>query len=49
MIEIPVSASPAKIAQGIGAAPLQRGNREGWTLMQPNRGASNIGLGSNSP
>ena len=32
MIDTPVSTSPAMIARSIGAAPRQRGRREGWTL-----------------
>ena len=32
MIDTPVSVSPAMIARSIGAAPLQRGSSEGWTL-----------------
>jgi hypothetical protein len=39
MIPTPVSASPARIARWIGAAPRQRGSSEAWTLRQPSRGA----------
>ena len=40
---MPVSASPARIARSIGAAPRQRGSSEACRLMQPRRGASRTG------
>ena len=49
MIVTPLISSPARIARWIGAAPRQRGRSEAWTLMQPSRGASRIGLGRISP
>ena len=36
----PVSASPARIAAEIGAAPRWRGNSEAWTFRQPSGGRS---------
>jgi hypothetical protein len=35
MIETPVSASPFRIAQLMGAAPRYLGSRDEWTLMEP--------------
>src|SRR3954453_21668654 len=32
MIDTPVTASPASMARSTGAAPRQRGSREGWTF-----------------
>jgi hypothetical protein len=49
MMVMPVSASPARIAAWIGAAPRQRGSSEAWMLRQPRRGASSIGLGRIRP
>ena len=49
MMVTPVSRSPARIARWIGAAPRQRGSSEAWTLRQPRRGASRIGVGRISP
>src|SRR3712207_7758041 len=37
---MPVSASPARIAAEIGAAPRWRGNNEAWTFRQPSGGRS---------
>ena len=45
MVVTPVSASPARIARWIGAAPRQRGSSEPWMLMQPSTGASRKRLG----
>ena len=44
MVVTPVSASPARIARWIGAAPRQRGSSEPWMLMQPSTGASRNAL-----
>ena len=49
MIPTPVSASPARIARWIGAAPRQRGRSEPWTLRHPRRGASSTDLGRINP
>ena len=49
MIETPVSLSPAMMARLMGAAPRQCGRSEAWTLKQPKRGASRIGLGQDQP
>ena len=49
MMVTPLTASPARIARWIGAAPRQRGSSEAWTLMHPPRGASRIGLGRMRP
>ena len=45
MMVTPVSASPARMARWIGAAPRQRGSSEPWMLMQPSTGASRNALG----
>ena len=49
MMPTPVSASPARIARWIGAAPRQRGSRDAWTLRHPSRGASSTARGRISP
>ena len=49
MMVTPVSASPARIAAWIGAAPRQRGSRLAWMFRQPRRGASSIACGRISP
>ena len=49
MMVTPLSASPARIAAWIGAAPRQRGSSEAWMFRQPRLGASSIGRGRISP
>jgi hypothetical protein len=43
------SASPARMAAWIGAAPRQRGSRLAWMFRQPRRGASSMACGRISP
>ena len=45
MMVTPVSASPARMARWIGAAPRQRGSSEPWMLMQPSTGRVEERLG----
>src|SRR5690554_5837323 len=45
----PVSASPARIACWIGAAPRQRGSNDAWIFTQPRAGQSSTHSGSRSP
>jgi hypothetical protein len=49
MIVTPVSASPARIARWIGAAPRQRGNSDPWMFTQPRRGSDKTGGGRMRP
>jgi hypothetical protein len=45
----PVSASPARIARWIGAAPRQRGSSEACTFQQPSRGNASTDFGRIRP
>ena len=45
MMVTPVSSSPFKMAQLIGAAPRYLGRREEWTLTHPSRGSSSMSTG----
>src|SRR5881392_3600925 len=43
-IVTPVSSSPARIARSTGAAPRQRGSKDGWTLSHSARSNSSFGI-----
>ena len=45
MVVTPVTASPARMAHWMGAAPRWRGSREAWTLMAPSRGTWSTAAG----
>ena len=49
MIETPTSASPARIARCIGAAPRHRGSSEACTLIAPSLATSSTGSGRINP
>jgi len=49
MMVMPVSASPARMARWMGAAPRQRGSSEAWMLMQPRGKASSTARGRIKP
>ena len=42
--ETALSSSPAMIARSIGAAPRQRGSRDGWTFSQFARSSRLAGI-----
>src|SRR5476649_1329258 len=49
MMQIPVWASPASSARGMGAAPRHRGSREAWMLRHPRGGIESNAGGKRSP